>query len=279
MTSIKKLSGAVWHRYLGVPYTLHVYRQSTVKKATATLVFLHGIGNSGKTWDEVSAELPDNVNVVIIDLLGFGDSPRPSWAVYDAQTQARSVAKTLLSLGIFNKIILVGHSMGSLVAVEFARRYPAMVSSLVLCSPPLYNLDKSDDKRLYFERDAQLRRLYEFAIEKPQNILTITRIAKKAKLLNPAFDINALNLDAYVAALKANIINQTTSHDIARLKQPVDIIYGTLDPFVIGDNIEKAAQTNHGVKITKFIGGHEIMGRYVKKVLQVISTQIEMSKK
>ena len=279
MSTLNDSFGVLWHRYLGVPYTLHVYRQSTVKKATATLVFLHGIGNSGKTWDEVSAELPDDVNVVIIDLLGFGDSPRPGWAVYDAKTQARSVAKTLLSLGLFTKIILVGHSMGSLVAVEFARRYPAMVSSLVLCSPPLYNLDKADDRRLFFERDVQLRRLYEAAIEKPENILTITRLAKKAKLLNPAFDIDALSIDTYVAALKANIINQTTAHDIVRLKQPVDIVYGTLDPFVVGDNLEAVAAHGEAIRITKFIAGHEIMGRYVKKVLQVIQMQLEIGKK
>jgi cis-3-alkyl-4-acyloxetan-2-one decarboxylase len=86
--------------------------------------------------------------VIVVDLLGFGDSPKPDWATYDARTQAQSLAKTLLGLGLTQRVVLVGHSMGSLVAVEFAKRYPALVKALVLCSPPLYNVDPRDDKRL-----------------------------------------------------------------------------------------------------------------------------------
>lgn len=260
----------IWHRYVGIPYTLHVYRQSNVPKPHATLVFLHGLGNSGKTWDEVAMKLPDDVNIVIIDLLGFGDSPQPEWAVYDATTQARSLAKTLLANGVLGQVVLVGHSMGGLVAVEFAKRFPAFVESLVLCSPPLYNVDKSDDKKLFVQRDEQLRRLYEFAIRKPENILMLAKLAKRYKLMNPDFDVHGLNIDAYVAALRANILNQTALHDIIRLKQPVHILYGTLDPFVIGDNIKRASQLSATVTTTKFIGGHEITGGYVERVAQAI---------
>jgi cis-3-alkyl-4-acyloxetan-2-one decarboxylase len=264
----------LWHRYLRVPYTLHVYRQSTVPKPRATLVFLHGIGNSGRTWDKVSMGLPDDVNIIIVDLLGFGDSPQPDWAVYDAKTQARSLAKTLLTLGIRQRVTIVGHSMGGLVAVEFARRYPALVSSLVLCSPPLYHVDPSDDKKLFVERDEALRRLYEFAISKPENIVRLSRLAKRAGLLNPDFDVDALNIDAYVAALRANILNQTTTHDILTIDRPVHILYGTLDPFVIGENIERAKEASTHVTVTKFIGGHEIVGRYEKRVIDAINSQL-----
>lgn len=266
----RRLSDAVWHRYLGIPYTLHVYRQSTASKPRATLVFLHGLGNSGRTWDQVAMGLPDDVNLVIVDLLGFGDSPQPEWAVYDAKTQARSLAKTLLASGVVGKVILVGHSMGGLVAVEFARRFPAFVESLVLCSPPLYNVDRSDDKKLFAQRDEQLRRLYEFAIKKPENIVMLTKLAKRYNMMNPDFDVDALNIDAYIAALRANILDQTALHDIVRLTQPVHILYGTLDPFVIGDNIKRASQLSETVTVTKFIGGHEIVGKYVERVAQTI---------
>lgn len=270
MNRVRRLSDAVWHRYLGIPYTLHVYRQSTVPKPRATLVFLHGLGNSGKTWDEVTIGLPDDINLVIVDLLGFGDSPQPGWAVYDSRTQARSLAKTLIANGVLGKVVLVGHSMGGLVAVEFAKRFPAFVDSLVLCSPPLYNVDKSDDKKLFVQRDEQLRRLYELAIKKPENIILLSRLAKRYKLMNPDFDVDALNIDAYVAALRANILDQTALHDIVRLKQPVHILYGTLDPFVIGDNIKRASQLSATVTVTKFIGGHEIVGKYVDRVAHTI---------
>ena len=264
----------LWHRFLGVPYTLHVSRQTIIPKPNATLVFLHGIGNSGKTWDEVSAQIPDETNLVILDLLGFGDSPAPDWAVYDAKTQARSVAKTLLSIGVFGDVILVGHSMGGLVAVEFAKRYPRMVRSLVLCSPPLYNVDASDDKKLFAQRDEQLRRVYELALKNPQNIVRLSKLAKKYNLLNPDFDIDAMNIDSYVLALRANILNQTTTHDIVRIKKPIHIIYGTLDPFIIGQNIKTAASSSPHVTVTRFIGGHEIVGGYVTRVAKVIRAHV-----
>lgn len=265
----------IWHRYLGIPFTLHVYRQSTVKNSRATLVFLHGLGNSGRTWDEVAAKLPDDLNLIVVDLLGFGDSPQPNWAVYDAKTQARSLAKTLLANGVFGKVILVGHSMGSLVAVEFAKRFPALVDSLVLCSPPLYNVDPSDDKKLFVQRDEQLRRIYEFAIKKPENIIKVASLAKRYGLMNPDFDVHALNIDAYVAALRANILDQTAMRDLVELKKPVSIIYGTLDPFVIGSNIKRAQETSEYVQVTKFIGGHEIFGSYVDRVVDSINKQLE----
>ncbi len=264
----------LWHRYLRVPFTLHVYRQSTVQNARATLVFLHGLGNSGRTWDEVAAKLPDDLNLVIVDLLGFGDSPQPNWAVYDARTQAKSLAKTLLANGVFGKVILVGHSMGGLVAIEFAKRFPLLVDSLVLCSPPLYNVDPSDDKKLFVQRDEQLRRLYEFAIKKPENIIKVASLAKRYGLMNPDFDVHALNIDAYVAALRANILDQTAMGDLARLTKPVSIIYGTLDPFVIGSNIKRADEASQYIQVTKFIGGHEIVGSYVDRVVESIDKQL-----
>ncbi len=265
----------IWHRWLRVPYTLHVYRHSvSEKRPRATLVFLHGIGNSGPVWDIVAAELPDNVDVIIVDLLGFGDSPRPTWATYNARTQARSLMKTLLGLRLKQQIVLVGHSMGSLVAVEFAKKYPLLVKSLVLCSPPLYNLELSGDKKVLLQRDELLRSVYELALKDPANFVRLSTLALKAGMKSPDFDITKLDGNTYAAALKANIINQTTMQDIVKLKRPIRILYGTLDPFVIGKNIRKVQKASPNVTVMKFIGGHEIVGSYVERVAKAIKQQI-----
>lgn len=265
-----KVFETIWHRYLGVPYTLHVYRYSKVSKPSATLVFLHGIGNSGVTWDEVATNLPDDVNLIIVDLLGFGDSPKPDWATYDARTQANSLAKTLLKLGLRRNTIVIGHSMGALVAVEYAKRYPTFSRALVLCSPPLYQVDPDDDRKLFVERDEQLRRVYELALKNPNNIVKLSRLAKKYNLLNPDFDVDHMNIDNYVLALRSNILNQTTPHDIVHIKKPIHILYGTLDPFVIGQNIRNAGKASQYIKVERFIGGHEITGSYVGRVSRAI---------
>lgn len=257
-------------RFLRIPYTLHVYRQSIVPKPKATLVFLHGIGNSGITWDEIASELPEDVNIIIVDLLGFGDSPKPTRATYSVATQARALMKTLLLLGIRQKVVLVGHSMGSLVAVEFTKRYPLAVRSLVLCSPPLYKARGSS----LVQRDDMLRLMYKLAMREPSNILRMSRLAHRAKLKSADFDITKVNPDTYIAALKASIINQTTIDDLAGIRQPVRILYGTLDPFVIGTNIRSLKKTAPQVMVTRFIGGHELVGGYVQRAAKAIRQQL-----
>ena len=79
------------HRWLKVPYALHAEVFASEQKSIATILFIHGIGDKGRAWDEVIAKLLKNLKVVTVDLLGFGQSPSPSWAVYRARTQARSV--------------------------------------------------------------------------------------------------------------------------------------------------------------------------------------------
>ena len=132
------------HKILRVSYTLAVYEKRRVKKPKATLVFLHGVGASGAAWDEVVKGLKDeHVDMFVVDLLGFGKSPKPEWAQYKASMQSAALAKTLLTRGVLGKVTLVGHSMGAIIAIGFAKRYTAAVKSLVLCSPPLYD-DKTN---------------------------------------------------------------------------------------------------------------------------------------
>jgi hypothetical protein len=110
------------HKYLRIPYALHVHVVRKPRQARATVLFLHGIGTSGAAWDDVVKGLPKDVAVIAVDLLGFGKSPSPEWAKYSAATQARSLIATLLRLNIRQRLIIVGHSMGALVAVETANR-------------------------------------------------------------------------------------------------------------------------------------------------------------
>lgn len=256
----------LWHHYLRVPYTLHVYRRYTTPKARATLVFLHGLGNSGQTWEEVTEGLPDDVNVLIVDLLGFGDSPAPAWTLYDATTQARALAKTLVLEGVFRDVILVGHSMGSLVAIEFAKRYPIGIRSLVLCSPPLYKKTLRDKKLAWVERDELLKKTFELAAKYPSNIKRLAELSTRAKLKSAHFDPAKLNIETYIAALNASIINQTAMDDIVRLPMPIHVIYGALDPVVIGKNIRTIQKSGKNVTVKRLIAPHEVIGKYATRL-------------
>ena len=211
--------------------------------------------------------LPKDVRVIGVDLLGFGESPKPAWLRYDATAQARSVGLTLLKLGLNQKVTLVGHSLGALVAVAIAKRYPLLVSRMVLCSPPFYRPTKQGSIPT---RDDILKQIYEVARRRPERLISLSPLAVKLGLANRVLNIDEQNVGAYVQALGSSVINQTSLNDLRRLRVPTRILYGSLDPVVVGGNIARATKDNPHITARRLLAGHEIVGKYVKVVAQEI---------
>lgn len=260
----------LFHKYLKIPYALNVEIFQSPKKPKATYVFIHGIGNNLHSWDEVVALMPKDVRLIGIDLLGFGNSPRPQWAKYNAKTQARSVAITLLSMRLAHQPILVGHSLGALVSVEVAKRYPLAVRQLVLCSPPFYKPEVTGRKLK--SNDDILRELYRIASKFPEQLEKFSPVAVKFGLANKSLNITQDNVASYFAALEASIINQTSLEDIEKVKVPIDIFYGTFDPVVIKKHINNLAKTHENITARRLIAGHEVTGGYVKSLANLLTT-------
>ncbi len=258
------------HRLLKVPYALSATIVKSQQKSVATVLFIHGIGNKGRAWDEVIAKLPKNIKIVTVDLLGFGQSPNPSWAIYNARTQARSVLTTIFKLRLRGPIIIVGHSLGALVAVDIARRYPMIVRSLILCSPPFYQLHE-DEKRLLPRADKVLTDIYRTIKKYPKEFLQVAAIAMRYKLINNDFSVTDKNIDSYMATLEAAIINQTSFEDVKKLKLPITILHGKLDPVVVFRNLKELARDNSNIKLRSILAGHEIKGWMVDETVGAIS--------
>ena len=100
-----------------------------------TVVFLHGLGGTHRYWSCVGhdAVVPGQA-VLNLDLLGFGDSPKP-WARY---TLERHLAAIHAALADHADLVLVGHSMGAALALAYTARYPRRVRGLCLISLPHY---------------------------------------------------------------------------------------------------------------------------------------------
>lgn len=262
--SFRTYTSMLVHRYLRVPYTLNTYEFKSPKKPKATYVLIHGIGNTLKSWDEVVAVMPKNVRIIGVDLLGFGESPRPNWAVYNARTQARSVAVTLFSMRLTQRPIIVGHSLGALVAVEIARRYPLLPRRLVLCSPPFYR-PYEGEKRIP-SADDMLRKIYTIAKRHPEQLEYFSPLAVKLGLANKALNITSDNVSSYLAALESSIINQTALQDVAKLKHPINIFYGRFDPVVIRRHIVNVAKQHENITAVGLNAGHEVKSGYAQTI-------------
>ena len=90
-------------------------------------MLLHGLGNNYKSWSFVLERIDyTKWQVIALDLLGFGDAPKPSIA-YTPKDHASAVMTTLDSLGI-EKAVFAGYSMGCIVAIEIASRWPGRVA-------------------------------------------------------------------------------------------------------------------------------------------------------
>lgn len=268
MASLRRAASDFVHHFLRVPYTLHVKQYQNPRRPRATFVFVHGIGNTLHSWDEVIALMPKDVRIIAVDLLGFGKSPKPEWAMYDAKTQAKSLGLTLLSKRIAQQPILVGHSLGSLVSVEVAKRYSLLPSRLVLCSPPFYSPEVK--KSGFKSGDDMLREIYRVAHKHPERLEKYAPVAVKLGLANKSLNITEDNVPSYLAALEASIINQTSLEDVAQLKIPIDIFYGAFDPVVIKKHITKLAKENDNITATRLMAAHEIVGGYVKSLAKFL---------
>ena len=95
-------------------------------------MLLHGFTGSVRSWDEVRPALRDSATLIVVDLIGHGESaapPDPSRYTLDAA--AADLASLLDSFG-FQKGNLLGYSMGGRVALHFAVSHPERVERLVL---------------------------------------------------------------------------------------------------------------------------------------------------
>lgn len=258
------------HRWLQIPYTLNVRRIRRPRGAKQTFLFIHGIGASGDHWQPVIDKLPDNIRIVTIDLLGFGDSPAPKWAIYNAKTQARSILATIVKLRIRTPLVIVGHSLGALVAIEVAKRYPLLVNRLILCSPPLYN----DQTRPLISEKA-LRKLYTTIKDHPEQFLHLSELGFKYKLLRGEQYLNDTNVDSYVAALEASIINQTSLADSYNLKVPTLMLKGSFDPLIVPKNLTQLARGNKNITVRTVLSSHDIKGRMIGAVVKAVKESVD----
>ena len=259
--------------HLDVPRFLKAPVDRRVKKPRTTIVMLHGIGNSAAGWNTVKDMLPDDARVIAIDLLGFGASPKPTTASYNVRIQARSVAATLLKMRLSTRVIIIGHSMGSLIATEIAKRYPLLVRGLILCSPPIYR-SIDDLAGMKASTEQVLRKVYNVVgndiLTRPQFYIGLSQKIAGRVVVSDTFRITDDTINPYVVALRASIMDQTTYKDIQALQVPVRIIYGTLDPFVVGKNFKRLAKKCDHISVKSIIAGHEVRKSYIKPILQAV---------
>lgn len=128
MTHVPNLNG----RWVELPWgRLHVWSAGS----GPVVVGLHGLGGSGRYWEGLAGRISASHTLVAPDLAGFGRSERPSLQ-YDRDFHLENLDALVESVAPCGRIILVGHSVGAILAALWAAKNPERVAALALVAAP-----------------------------------------------------------------------------------------------------------------------------------------------
>ena len=111
------------------------WREAGDKNSDFAVVLLHGISSGAASWLDVAGVLASKVRVLAWDAPGYGVSEPLSQLSPRDSDYASALSQSLQVLGV-RRCVLVGHSLGALMATKFAVEAGAsLVKQLVLISP------------------------------------------------------------------------------------------------------------------------------------------------
>jgi 2-hydroxy-6-oxonona-2,4-dienedioate hydrolase len=118
--------------YDAYSYRIHTAQSQERAGTLPTVVFIPGLGASGRSMVPAAALLRDDRQVLIVDLPSHGESDNATRAL-DLPGYAAVLAAWLDTVGI-EQAVWVGHSFGAQVLVELVLERPDVVTRLALIS-------------------------------------------------------------------------------------------------------------------------------------------------
>lgn len=269
---IYNLATWIWHKVFRRPVRLKIAFDNKRTSAKVTVVFLHGISATSSTWlttikqFDLDQDLQE-VRLVALDLLGFGKSLKADWLKYDEAEYSSALHLALKKLRPKGAVILVGHSMGCLIAANYVVNYnnPVPITELILVSPPVLMADelaKLPDK-VYMKSYGSL---YRIATDIPAAEVVAKLVQKFS-----SFRSDYIKTAAFKKSMENIILNHHNYQTFVKIHIPTLIIHGHFDPLVMGSNLKRATQHNQRyLRYVSVIGQHDIsVGKRVKILKEI----------
>ena len=213
----------------------------TVPANGRTAVLLHGKNFSGAYWEPTIRVLAaEGFRVVVPDQIGFGKSTKPAAFQFSFQVLADTTRALLESLHV-DRVTVVGHSMGGMLATRFALMFPERVEKLVLVNP----IGLEDWKTVVPYRSIDQAYAEELRAT-PETIRNYQRASYYAGRWEPEYEkLIALQAGwtrhpeyarvAWCAALTSDMIfTQPVVYEFPRVRAPTLLIIGQRDRTAIG---------------------------------------------
>ncbi|KAI3689937.1 hypothetical protein L2E82_47908 [Cichorium intybus] len=132
---------------------------------TENVLFIHGFISSSAFWTETlfpnfSRSIKSKYRLFAIDLLGFGKSPKPHDSLYTMKEHLDMIERSVLEPNKIQSFHIVAHSLGCLLALALAVKYPNSVKSLTLLAPPYFPTPKGEEATQYMMRKVAPRQVW-----------------------------------------------------------------------------------------------------------------------
>lgn len=229
-----------------------------VGKGNNTLLFIHGLATYGGTWVRNIEYLQIHARCIAIDLPGNGysDKDNDSYSIPYFTDIACEFINTLK----LKNVIIVGHSMGGQVALNFAIKYPDMLAKLVLCAPAGFEYFNNFEQSLYLSGISLLngwgddtqhltQMIYNSFFDNPHQIDFILRELVCILEEYP----QALYRNMLQQCIKSMLIDQVY-HQLNNIHTQSLVIFGTMDALIPNKLIHPTSTRQlalEGVKMMK----------------------------
>ncbi len=228
---------------------------SASKNPQLTVVFLHGVASSSDAFRNTLKYLDGvvsmrNIRFVTFDLLGAGKSYASDKLNYDIKEQVEALHNSILKLKLKTPLVLVGHSMGGLIALNYADKFKKSVKKLIMVSPPLYT--EKDLSHPAFKE--AVKGFEEFAGARHKG-------ATSKKQFKNSMDKIVLTDKNYKLAEK--ITTKTI------------LLYGDLDQFILSYNVPVLLKENpRHLTAIKTIGAHPMSRDKYHKLVPILEEML-----
>nr|WP_264185250.1 alpha/beta hydrolase [Roseicella aerolata] len=214
---------------------------------------MHGIG--GASWSPV---LPALAPAAVLDwpLPGYGGSPMLAGTSFAAWAEA---LRERLDREDIPRIDLLGHSIGGMLAQEFALRFPERVRALVLyaTTPAFGGRDPSFAEAFLRDRLAPLDEGRDMAALAEESIAPMLRAGTPEALVREAVAAMAAVPEAAYRATVRTLTTFNRRDDLGRIAAPTLVIGGETDPLAPPRTLERMRDAIRGARLAILPGcGH-----------------------
>lgn len=234
------------------------------------LLWLHALGASSRYWQGRLGDLPTQHRCIMPDLLGFADSPQPDDNAYTVDDHLAALVGTLADRGDgATPLTLIGHSLGAILAVEFAARNPERVRGLVVMGMPVYG-SRAEAEAFIIAHGGRFARS-QLHTERPTGRrfrlgLPLYRVIKwGAPYVVRGFPREVVadsfknTWESYGRTLERCILAHDLAPALAALPDiPILALHGTHDPTASLANVEAVAARMPNVHLQTMEGGHHL---------------------